>query len=228
MLGHIAAKYESRGGWGTISTVRGDPGGKSYGKFQIAIKTGTLARFVKFSKQTSLKKYKIGGRAFDREWKRLAKTKGFKEEQLQFILKKHYEPLRSYTKLPNTRAINEALFSMSVQHGKAKTIINRTMRYVSGNDTEETIIRVLYRERLKYVRGLRKLSKKLKQVLADRYVREMRDVLKLVVQAAPKRKPIPKSKIPVILSDKKDGKFASIIVIILIIIGLVLGVGDVL
>ena len=47
MLGELSAKYETGGrGPGTVSTGSGDPGGVSYGSYQMATKTGTVARFV--------------------------------------------------------------------------------------------------------------------------------------------------------------------------------------
>src|SRR5215203_2261618 len=46
-LGSLSAKYETSGrGPATVSTGSGDPGGVSYGSYQMATKTGTVARFV--------------------------------------------------------------------------------------------------------------------------------------------------------------------------------------
>jgi LysM repeat protein len=46
-LGVLSAKYETGGrGPGIVSTGSGDPGGVSYGSYQMATKTGTVARFV--------------------------------------------------------------------------------------------------------------------------------------------------------------------------------------
>lgn len=183
-LGSISAKYESNSDWGRISTGVNDPGGKSYGAFQMAIKTGTLARFVKFSKQRGLKKYRIGGKTFNREWKRLAKTKEFQKEQMQFILKKHYNKLRIYaTELgyPDNQAVNEVLFSMGVQHGKAKRVVlTASKRLYLKNDNTATIIGVLYMARIQYVMGLSSLKNSIKISLANRYVREHLDVMELI------------------------------------------------
>ena len=50
MLGDVSAKYESgNGGAKTISSGTGDPGGVSYGSYQLASKTGTLEAFLKAS-----------------------------------------------------------------------------------------------------------------------------------------------------------------------------------
>src|SRR5215211_8493937 len=46
-LGALSAKYETGGrGPGTVSTGAGDPGGVSYGSYQMATKMGTVARFI--------------------------------------------------------------------------------------------------------------------------------------------------------------------------------------
>src|ERR1044072_9394224 len=43
-LGSLSSKYETSGrGPGTVSTGSGDPGGVSYGSYQIATQTGTVA-----------------------------------------------------------------------------------------------------------------------------------------------------------------------------------------
>src|SRR6185503_8897206 len=46
-LGELSAKYETGGrGPGVVSTGSGDPGGVSYGSYQMASKMGTVVRFV--------------------------------------------------------------------------------------------------------------------------------------------------------------------------------------
>src|SRR5215211_8388916 len=46
-LGALSAKYETGGrGPGTVSTGSGDPGGVSYGSYQMASKMGVPARFI--------------------------------------------------------------------------------------------------------------------------------------------------------------------------------------
>ncbi len=46
-LGALSERYESGGrGPGTVSTGVGDPGGVSYGLYQLATRTGTAAAFV--------------------------------------------------------------------------------------------------------------------------------------------------------------------------------------
>lgn len=131
-LGHIAAKYESgNAGVGTISSGKGDPGGKSYGVFQMALKTGTLKKYIRQSDYHRLfDRQRLGSKEFDRQWKNLAAkyARDFEDDQYEFIHQHHYAPVRRYATelgVKNTPAINEALFSMGVQHGKATTVIWR-------------------------------------------------------------------------------------------------------
>ena len=54
-LGHLSEKYESSGrGPATVSTGEGDPGGVSYGSYQLASKIGRADEFVKRSLRRSL------------------------------------------------------------------------------------------------------------------------------------------------------------------------------
>jgi len=46
MLGELSSKYESNGNIGCISDGYGDPGGKSYGEYQLSSNAGSLQAFV--------------------------------------------------------------------------------------------------------------------------------------------------------------------------------------
>ena len=46
MLGDLSAKYESSGSPATISSGEGDPGGKSYGRYQLASRMGSVRSFL--------------------------------------------------------------------------------------------------------------------------------------------------------------------------------------
>ena len=49
MLGDLSAKYESNGNPGLISSGKGDPGGKSYGCYQLSSKAGSLQDFIRWA-----------------------------------------------------------------------------------------------------------------------------------------------------------------------------------
>src|SRR5437868_5572367 len=71
-LGKLSEKYESGGrGPGTVSTGKGDPGGVSYGTYQLASKIGRADEFVKKHYPEEFKGLKGGGDEFTKKWKEL-------------------------------------------------------------------------------------------------------------------------------------------------------------
>ena len=187
-LGSISAKFESGGkGVETISSGRGDPGGKSYGEFQLASRTGTLKRYLNQSKfREDFKGLRPGTSAFDNKYREIVETNAaaFSDDQKDFIKRTHFDPLKKQaTKLgiPNHPAIDEALFSMGVQHGKAKVIVKKAARRLNENSSVEDVLQTLYEERIKYTNGLRSLSSKVKRSLRNRYNRELVDALTLAI-----------------------------------------------
>lgn len=188
-LGTISRKFESgKSGPGTISSGRGDPGGKSYGCHQLASKTGTLYEYLRRSRyhdrflSVMPKKFAEPSGAFDRIWRQIAKEEPemFTEDQFKFIKKRHFDSLRGYATglgIPSTRAIDEALFSIGVQHGRSKKVVQQA-NIVKGN-TETTIINKLYDSREAYVKRI-KLPAGTKRSVLNRYKKERKMVLALV------------------------------------------------
>lgn len=182
-LGSISSKYESgSGGPGTISTGKGDPGGASYGTYQLASRTGTLQSFLKTSGyQSQFKGMQPGTAPFNAQWKDLAGSDPkFGDAQHSFIEKNNFAPVRSYADklgIPATPGVNEALWSMGVQHGKATSIVSKAG--IQSGMPEPQIINKLYDARSDYVRGLDSLSPGMKQNVLDRYDQERQDVLGL-------------------------------------------------
>ncbi len=85
-LGSLSAKYESgRRGPGTINAYKklgkGDPGGASYGTYQIATGTGTMKNFMRWmvaNHQDMASRFDglaPGTESFDKAWKELAADK---------------------------------------------------------------------------------------------------------------------------------------------------------
>lgn len=187
MLGDISAKYESNGNAGTISNGAGDPGGKSYGTFQLASKTGTLQSFLQnsgYDKQFA--GMGVGSKMFDDKWKELASNdQNFGKAQQEFIAKTHFDPVAQHAQalgIQMTPAIEEALFSMGVQHAGASKIVDAAVKSLGGDASQasqQQIIQALYDSRRKYVGGLSSLSSALKQSLMNRYAKEEHDVLGL-------------------------------------------------
>lgn len=180
MLGDVTKKYESgKAGIGAISSGYGDPGGQSYGTYQLSIKTGTLQRYLAQSAYKSALSSVPGSAEFNLQWKQLAKTDllGFSQDQHDYIKRTHYDPLRTYaTELgfSDTPAINEALWSMAIQHGKASKILDKISDPLDM--TEEQQIKELYLARVEYVKQIPGLERVLPGLLS-RYAHEQSDIL---------------------------------------------------
>jgi murein DD-endopeptidase MepM/ murein hydrolase activator NlpD len=163
-LGALSAKYETGGrGPGTVSTGVGDPGGVSYGSYQMASKMGTVQRFVAqtgFPWLSDFQNLKAGSAPFTACWKRIAtnQTNAFQSAQHSFIKKSHYDLLAAKIRNEdgldvNTRsgALQDVIWSTAVQHGGGTPIIHRAIGNVSVSRTDpgydEQLIRAIYAER---------------------------------------------------------------------------------
>lgn len=177
-LGFISEQFESGGrGPGTISNVTDDPGGKSYGTYQLS--KNTLWEYVR--QAAFLFKGELFTTEFDREWYAVAEkyTIEFALDQHLFITKRLYLPRVVYARSLSydtwSRRIQESVYSIAVQHGAATKIIKDA--YVSNVSVEEQV-EELYQKRWLYVRSL-KLSPRIKEALKNRYVRELKAVMKI-------------------------------------------------
>jgi hypothetical protein len=131
-LGAVSKQFESNGNVATISSGKNDPGGKSYGSFQLSLTKGTLAAYIKASKYgKEFAGLALGSPAFDQKWREIAARdpKGFEADQHDFIQRTHYDRLnnnlaKTGIKLAGRgRAVNEMLWSSSVQYGQADELI---------------------------------------------------------------------------------------------------------
>lgn len=132
-LGILSEKYEG-GGPATISTGKGDSGGVSYGTYQLATNTGSVANFVAWLVMRSdfgrdygiaLSHYQPGSREFSAEWLALAETDpdGFGGLQDEFVTPRYYDAAASVAQergidtdtMPD--ALKAVLFSNAIQHG---------------------------------------------------------------------------------------------------------------
>jgi len=159
-FGSVSALYESnKGGVKTISSGKGDNGGKSYGRHQLSSKSGTMREFLNSSEgkkyKADLGKYKIGSESFDRTYRTIADYKGeqFEKDQEAFIQRTHYAPVVKSIKQKTGiqvnergRAVQELAYSMSVQYrGLTGGIWERALGGRNGNtlSDEEIIDRVM-------------------------------------------------------------------------------------
>lgn len=195
ILGFICEKYESaNAGPGTISDPGNDPGGKSYGSWQLSLNAGTLRRYLAVSDfrdnfievpdgyDTGID-IKPGSEIFDKIWTRLAKEfpRRFAADQKIFIMKTHYYPAvrvaEGHGFTYTHRAIQEAIFSISVQHGGYATIIREARKLLTDRNINSQVT-ALYRARTEYVTRLQ-LADNIHEALLSRYVQECGDVLML-------------------------------------------------
>ena len=161
-LGSLAARYES-GGKGSGAIGWDSTGGTSYGKYQIASKTGTMNKFMEFLKTNNPQAYERLSKAgpadagkdgaFAKEWQKLAAEGGLGTSEHDFIKKTHFDVGMKGVKnasleemIANSPALKEVMWSTSVQHGGggAAAIFNRA--YKPGM-SEADLIKAVYAER---------------------------------------------------------------------------------
>jgi hypothetical protein len=171
-LGKLSEKYESNGYPGAIG--HDNTGGFSYGKYQIATKTGTMKKYMNFLKEEfpafeqelsatgGLDSALNGTVEFKRVWKKLAKNPNFADSQHAFIQKTHYEPFVERLKgigldvNARSRALKNVVWSVSVQHGPGNNVFRNALRNYDPNDLEDNqkvsdkeIVEAVYAERSK-------------------------------------------------------------------------------
>lgn len=203
-LGALSAKYETGGrGPGTVSTGAGDPGGVSYGSYQMASKMGVPTKFVTqpgFPWSKDFQNLAAGTAEFTAVWKKIAanQTADFQKAQHQYIKKTHYDVLCAKILSEdcvdiNTRsgALRDAVWSTAVQHGGATPIVHRACSSLSCKPTDaqydEQLIRAIYGER-----GRRKpdgnlayfsrSSPSVQTGVANRFKNELQDALKMLAK----------------------------------------------
>jgi hypothetical protein len=188
-LGEVSAKYESGGrGVGFISTGQDDPGGMSYGVHQLSGEY-SMGAFLKAPEsgpyRDAFKGLKPQSAEFNRVYKELAAKDpdAFAKAQKDFYTRTHYEPVKSAAEKAgfstSNRGVQEALFSMGVQHGKAAEVVAEAARRLGKDKGDpKKQIEALYEARYDYVKGLSGLPENTKQSVLNRYTREFKDSLK--------------------------------------------------
>jgi hypothetical protein len=201
-IGEIAAKYETSGkGVGFISTGMGgkDPGGVSYGNYQLETNKGTMQEYLK-SKEggayaQALNQYPVNSQQFKQEWKKLATQDpdGFNKSQFDYLANKkngYNEAVGVAEKMGidvSNPAMQQALYSTVNQSGGWKHILRRAN--IKPGDDIRTQINKLYDGRASYFKQIKdpKLDVRLKNgstirknIIKNRTIDERNDVLKLL------------------------------------------------
>jgi hypothetical protein len=206
-LGSVSAKHESNGNPGTVNKYGNgdDLGGASYGAYQFAsylkgadtptrdsvttsqIKNSPINQFLKSSKFSSeFTGLSPATPEFDAAWKKIGQSNkvDFMAEQHKYIEKNYYQVL--VDKLPASisnrkKAIHEAVWSMSVQHGPgmAAGIIKNAIGQPASDVCDSKLIEILYQYRIDNVQVNFKSSQKLWPGLIKRFNQERDELIKL-------------------------------------------------
>jgi len=203
-IGALSARYESEGDVGTISSGARDPGGKSYGTYQLSSKTGTMQEFLNspegqaFAQKYGLDPSQIGTAAFDAAYKNAVAgdKEGFAGAQEAFIKRTKYDPVaRAAQEMGydiSDPTIQKALFSQSVQHGLAgnKKILAAAMQQAGPNASTQDVLTSLYTARNQYVGGLSSLDAGMKASISKRMENELGDALHLASMETANQPPV--------------------------------------
>jgi len=211
-LGGLSMQYETgktpeqyREAAAVVSSGKNDPGGISYGAYQMSSTKGVVQQFLNkegapWAKEfTGLDPSQPG--AFGAKWKEIAAAQpdAFYAAQHDFIKRTHYDPVVAQV-LKKTGvdvnampgAVKDAVWSTSVQHGGARKIVtnavNAATSKVSPTDPAfaSTLVNSIYDERSAYVKavadGLTKPGEKqqLMSIVNGRFVDERTRALKML------------------------------------------------
>lgn len=184
-LGNLSAKYEGSDP-GTISDPNnGDPGGKSYGVWQLSLNAGTLQSFVDWlvangwDVGNSLSSVELASSDFDDMWKRAAEYYGesFLNAQRAFIKENFYDVTAGalidagLDVSSRSNALKQVVWSTSVQHGPqtAANIIEEASG-LAGSDSDSDLIKAIFDVRARRIRNDPYLSEEWKDsIISNRY-----------------------------------------------------------
>ena len=194
-LGTLSGKEESNNNYCAIGYDRS--GGRSYGKFQIATKPGTMNEYIQYlNKNEPYKSYgnqlsavKNNPKAFDNTWKSLCKDNDFNQSQEDYIFESHYNRVKgALNRIPGLNVeqrspvFKDVVFSAAVQHRDYTPNLFRNA--FKGEDistlSDREVIEKLYNERSKVDLYFKRSSKTERMGAFNRMGREKRRALELL------------------------------------------------
>lgn len=169
VLGALSERYECGGrGPGTVSSGKNDPGGVSYGLFQLSSTRGTCEAFMAAEGQPWRARFVAspGSAAFGQAWQAVAaaEPEAFSAAQRAFIARSHYRPAvaavlakTGFDFDARTIAVRDVCWSVAVQHGAAANILAAAveaadaalLRDAAGYD--RVLVEAIYSERSAHV-----------------------------------------------------------------------------
>lgn len=169
-LGVLSEQFESGGrGAGAVSTGIGDPGGVSYGIWQLSSRAGTVAAFVAAEGsawKSDFGSARPGSGAFSAAWRAIAarEEQAFAAAQHAFIERTHYRPaiaavMRATGCDLDLRhpAVRDAAWSVAVQHGGAGKILIDAVKRADVDEPrasggyDRALVEAIYAARASYV-----------------------------------------------------------------------------
>lgn len=161
-LGALSRRFEvGNRGPGAVSGGIGDPGGVSYGSYQLASKFGNARRFLETEGrrwQARFGNHAEGSEPFSAVWREVAASQpaAFQAAQHAFVRRTHYEPqlrlIRARYGLElgmRSRALRDVVWSVAVQHGPGSLLISRALAGLDPADPQfdDKAIEAIYAER---------------------------------------------------------------------------------
>jgi hypothetical protein len=207
-LGRLSAQYETqRGGPGTVSTGRGDPGGRSYGTWQLNrrmveafVGSNDAQRWAR-----ELQGLSPATPEFDAAWRRIAarEPEAFENAQYGFIRRENYENLANNVRRSTGvdldsfgDTVRNVVWSTATQQGTVErlrsftTAIRQADQHMRRNDPRygELLIRNVYRARIEQAlrqsrmhvgRGEHDRARTMQNVATRRLPNELTDALRM-------------------------------------------------
>jgi len=160
-LGNLSMFWESgHRGSGAISTSANDPGGPSYGLYQISLKKGYIQKFLNREGRyfrSVLGPHSIGSDEFNEVWNQISEMfpTEFHKAQHDYVRRTHYDKyvvrVRRQLSLNiymYSDVLKEVLWSTAVQHGPYNDVFFNALSNVELHTLSEAeIIQKIYAER---------------------------------------------------------------------------------